>query len=82
MGDRRPVTFPTVPVVGAPDLADIASRFGALLRAAGVPVTTASDAHRLGDVAMRSADLRVLVEEAGYTELCAFERRTPKKVGL
>jgi hypothetical protein len=45
-------------------------------------VTTASDAHRLGDVAMRSADLRVLVEEAGYTELCAFERRTPKKVGL
>jgi len=51
-------------------------------RAAGVPVTTASDAHRLGDVAMRSGDLRALVEDAGYTELCAFERRTPKKVGL
>ena len=33
------MTFPTVAAAGAPDLADIASRFGALLRAAGVPVT-------------------------------------------
>ena len=51
-------------------------------RTAGVPVTTASDAHRLGEVAMRSADLRAVVEGAGYTELCAFERRSPRKVAL
>jgi len=50
--------------------------------AAGVPVTTASDAHRLGEVAMRSADLRALVETAGYTELCAFDRRIPRKAAL
>jgi uncharacterized protein with von Willebrand factor type A (vWA) domain len=33
------VTFPTVPVAVGPDLADVASRLGALLHAAGVPVT-------------------------------------------
>jgi histidinol-phosphatase (PHP family) len=45
--------------------------------ARGVPVTTASDAHRLGEVAHRADDLRVLVVEAGYHELCGFRGRKP-----
>lgn len=44
-------------------------------RALGVPVTTASDAHGLPNVAHRSAELRQLLSEAGYEELCAFSRR-------
>lgn len=48
----------------------------------GVPVTTASDAHHLGDVADRPADLRALVEAAGYTELTAFRGRRPHPVPL
>lgn len=44
----------------------------------GVPVTTASDAHTLHDVAHRSADLRALVEAAGYTELTRFAGRVPR----
>jgi histidinol-phosphatase (PHP family) len=48
--------------------------------ARGVPVTTASDAHRLGEVAYRSADVRRLVTAAGYTELRAFEGRRPRAV--
>jgi len=46
----------------------------------GVPVTTASDAHRLADVAARSRELRALVLAAGYTELTAFEARKPRPV--
>ncbi|MBO0714021.1 MAG: histidinol-phosphatase [Acidimicrobiales bacterium] len=42
----------------------------------GVPVTTASDAHRLGEVAHRADDLRALVTSAGYHQLCAFRSRT------
>jgi histidinol-phosphatase (PHP family) len=48
----------------------------------GVPVTTASDAHSLDLVAHRSADLRPLVEAAGYTELVAFRGRRPRAVAL
>ena len=48
----------------------------------GVPVTTASDAHELADVADRSADLRALVQAAGYTELTAFRDRRPRPVSL
>ncbi len=48
----------------------------------GVPVTTASDAHRLGDVAARSKDLRTVVEAAGYHELRAFDGRRPRAVAL
>ncbi len=48
----------------------------------GVPVTTASDAHTLPEVAERSADLRALVEAAGYTELTAFTGRVPRPVPL
>ena len=44
-------------------------------RARGVPVTTASDAHGVGDVAARADDLRALVSAAGYTELAAFRSR-------
>jgi histidinol-phosphatase (PHP family) len=43
----------------------------------GVPITTASDAHRLGEVAHRADDLRVLVVGAGYHELCGFRGRKP-----
>lgn len=48
----------------------------------GVPVTTASDAHDLPDVADRSADLADLVRAAGYTELTAFRGRRPHPVAL
>ena len=44
--------------------------------AAGVPMTTASDAHGVSTVADRSADLRALVDAAGITSLASFEGRT------
>ena len=44
--------------------------------AAGVPMTTASDAHGVSNVADRSADLRALVDAAGITSLASFEGRT------
>jgi histidinol-phosphatase (PHP family) len=47
---------------------------------AGVAVTTASDAHRLEHVALRSADLRAMVVAAGYTTLRAFDGRVPREV--
>jgi histidinol-phosphatase (PHP family) len=49
---------------------------------AGVPVTTASDAHRLEHVATRSADLRAIVLAAGYTTLRAFTGRTAREVPI
>ena len=49
---------------------------------AGVPVTTASDAHRLSEVAHRSSDLRRLVIDAGYESLRAFEGRVPREVPI
>jgi histidinol-phosphatase (PHP family) len=51
-------------------------------RRAGVPVTTASDAHRLEHVALRSADLREMVVAAGYTSLRAFDGRVPREVAI
>ena len=50
--------------------------------ARGVPVTTASDAHALPDVADRAGDLRALVRSAGYTELTAYRGRRPRPVAL
>jgi len=50
--------------------------------ARGVPLTTASDAHRLEHVATRSADLRAMVVAAGYTTLQAFTGRTPREVPI
>jgi histidinol-phosphatase (PHP family) len=51
-------------------------------READVPVTTASDAHRLDTVAERGADLRSLLADAGYDELQAYAARTPRAVSL
>jgi histidinol-phosphatase (PHP family) len=43
--------------------------------AAGVPMTTASDAHSLAKVADRSGDLRALIDAAGVTTLASFSQR-------
>lgn len=54
----------------------------ARFRAAGVAVTTASDAHDRPDVAHRADDLRRLLDAAGYDSLCAFSARRPHAVAL
>ena len=51
-------------------------------RKAGVPATTASDSHGLGDVAGRSADLRLLLADAGYETLTAFRARRAEQVPI
>lgn len=48
----------------------------------GVPVTTASDAHGLVDVADRSGDVAALVRAAGYRSLCAWRGRRPVEVAI
>jgi histidinol-phosphatase (PHP family) len=48
----------------------------------GVPITTASDAHKLERVAAKRPEVRAAVTAAGYTELCAFEARKQKVVPL
>ncbi len=48
----------------------------------GVPVTTASDAHGVSNVAHRSRDLRTLLEDAGYDQLCAFKVREARLMDL
>jgi histidinol-phosphatase (PHP family) len=52
------------------------------LVAAGVPLTTASDAHRLEEVADRSGDLRLLLDRLGVVELQAYRGRAPRPVKL
>lgn len=47
-----------------------------------VPFTTASDAHRLGDVAWRVDELAGMLREQGVTELRAYRRRVPHAVPL
>ncbi len=54
----------------------------ARFRALGVPVTTASDAHSLDQVAYRTNDLKPLLADAGYTELVAFRNRVRRPVGI
>lgn len=54
----------------------------ARFRAAGVPVTTASDAHRLAHVAERQGDLLALLTDAGYDTLAAFRGRRSRPVPL
>ncbi|MCK4177668.1 PHP domain-containing protein [Aciditerrimonas ferrireducens] len=54
---------------------------GRLLRA-GVPLTTASDGHRLADVADRAPDLQRWLWAAGVRELCGFRGRVPRPVPL
>jgi histidinol-phosphatase (PHP family) len=48
----------------------------------GVPLTTASDAHRLEHVADRADDLRAVLGAAGAEELTAFRAREPHTVGV
>lgn len=60
-----------------PDLA-LLDRF----RAAGVPVTTASDAHRLDRVAERRVDVAALLADAGYDQLAAYRRREQRLVPI
>ena len=47
----------------------------ARFRKRDVPITTASDAHELPDVAARAADLRVLLTDAGYESLAGYRAR-------
>ena len=47
---------------------------------AGVPLTTASDAHTLPDVADRADDLRNLLVAAGVGKLQGFRDRRPYQV--
>ena len=54
----------------------------ARFRAAGVAVTTASDAHELALVADGTDRLRHLLAAGGYTALCGFERRRPSPRGV
>jgi len=70
-GWRKPAAeaYPAAPLLGR------------LLRA-GVPLTTASDGHRLADVAYRAADLRRWLWAAGVRELQGFRRREPYGVPL
>lgn len=51
-------------------------------RAAGVPVTTASDAHQLTDVADGVERLRALLTGAGYDTLAGFSDRRRSSRGL
>jgi histidinol-phosphatase (PHP family) len=50
--------------------------------AGGVPLTTASDAHRLSDVADRSSDLAGLLDALGVETLRAFSDRAPRDVAI
>ncbi|MGH9059365.1 MAG: PHP domain-containing protein [Acidimicrobiales bacterium] len=54
----------------------------ARFHAEGVPITTASDAYGLGDVAHRSGDLEEMVRSAGYGSLRAYRGRQPMEVGV
>jgi histidinol-phosphatase (PHP family) len=54
----------------------------ARFRKAGVPATTASDSHGLGDVASRTPDLRALLADAGYETLTSFRGRKPEQVPI
>jgi histidinol-phosphatase (PHP family) len=54
----------------------------ARLAANGVPLTTASDAHRLSDVAHRTADLARMLDALDVRSLRAFRARTGVDVAL
>ena len=51
-------------------------------RAAGVPVTTATDAHTVERVAERGVDVRALLAAAGYDSLQAYAGRRPHRVDI
>jgi histidinol-phosphatase (PHP family) len=50
--------------------------------AAGVPVTTATDAHTVDRVAERGVDVRALLDAAGYDALQAYAGRQPRRVDI
>jgi hypothetical protein len=50
--------------------------------AQGVPLTTASDAHTLPDVAERADDLRTLLTDAGVSTLRGFRKREPHEIAV
>jgi histidinol-phosphatase (PHP family) len=54
----------------------------ARFHAAGVPVTTASDAHGLGHVAERRIDIAELLADAGYDALAAYRQRRRRSVPI
>jgi histidinol-phosphatase (PHP family) len=54
----------------------------ARLAARRVPFTTASDAHRLGDVAHRTADLARMLDELEVPALRAFRARRGVDVAI
>ena len=66
------------PVAEAYPAPDLLARFAA----AGVPFTTASDAHRLGRVAERGDELRSLLAGVGCGTLQAYRGRSPRTVAL
>jgi histidinol-phosphatase (PHP family) len=70
-GWRKPVReqYPSVPLLER-------------LVASGVPLTTASDAHELGQVADRCADMRSILEDLGVHRLQAYRGRAPHPVDL
>ena len=70
-GWRKPVgmAYPAPPLL---------QRFNAR----GVPITTASDAHKLDQVADRRPDVKDLCVAAGYDSLQAYTNRTPRTVAL
>ncbi len=57
-----------------------APRLLARFHAAGVPVTTASDAHRLEDVGEHREALAAVLAVAGYDRLAAYRRRRRRAV--
>jgi histidinol-phosphatase (PHP family) len=48
----------------------------------GVPFTTASDAHRVDDVALRAGELADMVRAVGVHELRAYRGRVPHAVAI
>jgi histidinol-phosphatase (PHP family) len=66
------------PVGEAYPAPDLLARFAA----AGVPFTTASDAHRLDRVAERRDEGRSLLAAVGCTSLQAYRDRQPRTVPL
>ncbi len=70
-GWRKPVgeAYP------APYLLDKFARYG-------VDITTASDAHSLGDVSFKSSELRSYVTAAGYRSLATFSERKKKMIPI
>ena len=57
---------------------DLLARF----RAAGVPVTTASDAHRRDRVGERRGEVARLLADAGYESLAAYRERRRREVPI